>query len=106
MGRITLQETPPCENTLMDAHDPHQYEDFIAAYCDHCPMRQACLNLALDLEDIYKIRHGAWGGTTPQERNKIENTNWKCDPSDRKSRSRCIYGVRDCNCRAERRNQD
>lgn len=32
-----------------------------------CPIRDRCLETALDSEE----RHGVWGGLTPQERNRL-----------------------------------
>jgi WhiB family redox-sensing transcriptional regulator len=34
---------------------------------DPCPIRNTCLEVALDTEE----RHGVWGGLTPQERNRL-----------------------------------
>jgi WhiB family transcriptional regulator, redox-sensing transcriptional regulator len=32
--------------------------------CAACPVRQPCLEFALE----YDLRHGIWGGTTPEDR--------------------------------------
>jgi WhiB family redox-sensing transcriptional regulator len=37
------------------------------AICERCPVRQRCLEWALEANE----RHGVWGGATPLERNKI-----------------------------------
>jgi WhiB family redox-sensing transcriptional regulator len=37
------------------------------AVCERCPVSDACLHDALTL----RIEHGIWGGTTPQEREKL-----------------------------------
>jgi WhiB family redox-sensing transcriptional regulator len=40
------------------------------AVCAWCPVRQQCLELALELEGTTELarRAGVWGGTTPRER--------------------------------------
>lgn len=35
--------------------------------CAHCPVRQACLDYALDAREP----HGTWGGLTPAERTEL-----------------------------------
>lgn len=35
--------------------------------CGTCPVRSACLNHALEHDEIY----GVWGGTTPRERTQL-----------------------------------
>lgn len=42
--------------------------------CDGCPVREACLRMALDAErgaSIYE-RHGVFGGTVPSERLRMQ----------------------------------
>lgn len=48
--------------------------DLAAAYCDHCPLRVACLQAALDLEAGLgkSSRFGVWAGTTPDQRALME----------------------------------
>lgn len=42
------------------------------AFCARCPVRQECLEQALDDDE----RHGVFGGTTPQERRSLQ-TRWQ-----------------------------
>lgn len=42
--------------------------------CDSCPVKDLCLEYALDIEDgSYANRHGMFGGLTPQERHHLPN---------------------------------
>ena len=34
------------------------------ALCEHCPVRGACLQYALEYDDLW----GIWGGTSPEQR--------------------------------------
>jgi hypothetical protein len=43
-----------------------QYDDHVRQLCAVCPMRQECLEAALDDPDV-----GFWGGTTPTQRRQI-----------------------------------
>ncbi len=52
----------PGEKTL----DPHVW-DAPRAVCEACPVRDACLEYALDAGEP----HGMFGGLTPEERHKI-----------------------------------
>jgi WhiB family redox-sensing transcriptional regulator len=41
--------------------------------CAKCPVREECLDYALDHEASTTLRIGIWGGTIPKERGKTEN---------------------------------
>lgn len=47
--------------------------DEAKAVCAMCPVRQPCLQFALDLGGAFEVarRAGIWGGTTPRERAAI-----------------------------------
>lgn len=48
--------------------NPHKAK----AICDSCEVRRQCLELAMRMEgDSSTFRYGVWGGTTPDEREKI-----------------------------------
>ncbi|MWA08822.1 WhiB family transcriptional regulator [Streptomyces sp. BA2] len=44
--------------------------------CDRCPVRDACVQTAAEFEgDVHvHLRHGAWGGLTPQTRVRRSKT--------------------------------
>lgn len=44
--------------------------DAALTVCDECPVREPCLDYALDNPELF----GVWGGTTPYERFKIRHT--------------------------------
>lgn len=53
-----------------DVEEPYDDEDaekFAEAFCSDCPVKQLCLNYALENNEDY----GVWGGKTPQERFKM-----------------------------------
>lgn len=43
----------------------------VAQYCDHCPVRQECLNYAV----ANNIKDGIWGGKTPRQR-RLDRSDW------------------------------
>lgn len=48
-----------------------EYDDEIAiakSVCDKCPIKSACLKMAIELECEY----GVFGGTTPEERRSMK----------------------------------
>ncbi len=49
---------------------PTKIERAAIAWCERCPVRQACLEYALATESS-DMRHGVWGGTTPLQRQRI-----------------------------------
>lgn len=57
------------DGTIWEAFgDTSSFYDKARPICELCPVREECLNYALDS----KQRHGMWGGTTPIERLRIE----------------------------------
>lgn len=62
--------TPECAETDPEVFFPEPGRmDLIRqaiAICDRCPVREACLELALDGGDL-----GIWGGTTDKKRRKL-----------------------------------
>lgn len=70
------------------------------AICGWCPVRDACLHYALDMESAsghgWVGRYGIWGGLTPQERKALARdrpeTCRRCStPIDRKRGSNTLY---------------
>lgn len=53
-----------------------QSYDWAKKVCRQCPVKQACLAAALDLEHEpgNTRRYGVWGGMTPDERNEAYGT--------------------------------
>ncbi len=49
---------------------PTRIERAAIAWCERCPVQQACLEYALAHESR-DMRHGVWGGTTPLQRQRI-----------------------------------
>lgn len=44
--------------------------------CDGCPVKDICLDYAMEMEDnAYASRHGMFGGLTPQERQRLAKRN-------------------------------
>ncbi len=42
------------------------------AICASCPVQAECLTYALTVEGAERLgRHGVWGGTTPEQRDRI-----------------------------------
>lgn len=50
------------EAELFYSDDPADRQYVIHQYCDHCPVRDTCLDAA--------DRYGVWGGTTPHQRSR------------------------------------
>lgn len=78
-------EDASCSGTPTEAFfNLNQYTAVIALYCSSCPVRRQCLIMALKTESIPYVgtntcyRAGVFGGTTPEERNQLESTNWRC----------------------------
>jgi len=46
--------------------------DTALSLCASCPVRQECLEYALEHEASPTLRIGIWGGTIPKERAEIE----------------------------------
>ena len=51
-------------------------------YCDSCPVRQECLDFAMEVENA-TWRAGVWGGMTPTERSRYakERKEASCEPT-------------------------
>lgn len=78
-------EDAPCNGVSTEVFfNWNCYKQVIDTYCSYCPIRRQCLDMALKTESIpYEgtnvcYRAGVFGGTTPEERNQIESTNWRC----------------------------
>ena len=58
----------PCANDpeMWFSHDAEEIAH-AKAICSRCPMRDACLQAALDFGD----KEGVWGGLTPDERGRL-----------------------------------
>ena len=73
-GNATRWETAHCANTIFpDLFFPTSLEEveasepLIKQICDTCPLRQECLQLALDNKDY----NGYYGGVSPEDRRKM-----------------------------------
>ena len=73
-GNATRWETAHCANTIFpDLFFPTSVEEvqtsepLIKQICQDCPMKQECLQLALDAKDF----NGYFGGVSPEERRKM-----------------------------------
>lgn len=62
-----------CAGMDPDVFHPDRGEDArpAKAICAACPVRQRCLDYALDA----RLKHGIWGGTSERERRRIRRTN-------------------------------
>ena len=65
-----------CAQADGDAWFPDKGQSDLAAaakrICGHCPVRAPCLDYALSGADTWGgIATGIWGGTTPQERDRL-----------------------------------
>jgi len=70
-GNATRWETAHCANTIFpnlfypsSAEEIEAAEPVIKEICQDCPMKQECLQLALDNKDF----NGYFGGVSPEER--------------------------------------
>lgn len=70
-GAICAQVDPEIFHSV-DHHDIRQAK----LICAGCPIKETCLQDALDNE-AKSYRFGIWGGTTPEERDKQRRTQWK-----------------------------
>ena len=63
------RELALCAQTGGDMFFPEMGENVPAAkrLCGDCPVRNRCLQAALDNNE----QHGIWGGTTPRERRQL-----------------------------------
>lgn len=63
-----------CRGRGADLFHPLQYNErairAAIAICDECQVRSTCLDYALD----HNIRHGIWGGVTPNQRHHIRRS--------------------------------
>ena len=73
-GNAQRWESAHCADTLFpDLFFPTSVEEveasepMIQAICQDCPMKQECLQVALDNKDF----EGYWGGVSPDERRKM-----------------------------------
>ena len=73
-GNATRWETAHCANTIFpDLFFPTSLEEvqasepLIKQICQDCPMKQECLQMALDAKDF----NGYFGGVSPEERRKM-----------------------------------
>lgn len=62
-----------CENVDVDVFFPDEknvmeQRSVIRDYCNVCPVREDCLEYALENNEIY----GIWGGTTEIERKRLK----------------------------------
>lgn len=48
---------------------PKEYRRYALGFCLVCPVKQECLEYAMDND----IRHGIWGGKAPEDRTKLRN---------------------------------
>ena len=78
-------EDAPCFGVPTEVFfDWNGYTQVIELYCSRCSVLQQCLDAALKAESItYEgtnvcYRAGVFGGTTPEERNQMEGTRWRC----------------------------
>jgi hypothetical protein len=46
---------------------PREYRRVAMGYCLVCPVKQECLNYAMEND----IRHGIWGGKAPEDRTRL-----------------------------------
>lgn len=61
-----------CRGAGVDRWFPTQGANYRPAkrICADCPVKQECLDYALD----HEIRHGVWGGTTEAKRRRLRRT--------------------------------
>lgn len=65
--------------------------------CDTCPVKQQCLDYALDLQTHGDLQ-GIFGGTTTRERRRMLGTKPQ-PPQPRPQRHGTLYGYRKLKCR-------
>lgn len=72
MTKTPCQQLPISTADLLffeNNNEPYLVEQ-AKALCDKCPIRQECLDEALDTKALY----GIWGGKTPSERKRIRRS--------------------------------
>lgn len=61
-------------------YDTTLYRTAIRAFCDHCPIREQCLQDCLEAEEMpidgKKFRSGIFGGLSPSGRNRLMGTQY------------------------------
>lgn len=77
----SIMRQPACEGVEPDIFFPSNDRHPVAnqnaynrarEYCDQCPIRDACLQFALDHEREYRTHiYGMFGGATPNERRRM-----------------------------------
>jgi hypothetical protein len=71
---MTWMKRGACKNAPADQFFPEKssgstdYKIVIAEYCNVCPVKQSCLNFAIDNFEV-----GIWGGTTTRGRAAIRS---------------------------------
>ena len=67
---LKWQDAALCSQTDPEIFYPETTGDALYArrVCVTCPVRQQCLNYAMETEDLY----GIWGGTTRDDRRRIK----------------------------------
>lgn len=78
----------PCRQDGVNPDDWHCYDkartERAVTACGACPIREACLQEALESE----VRDGVWGGSTEQERRAIFASRRAVESARRKTRRR------------------
>ena len=66
-------EHTPCQLADPDIWFTPSSEAAAAAACRQCPAREACLQVAMDVEGTARTssRFGVWGGLTPMQRSAL-----------------------------------
>lgn len=84
-----------CKNTNSDLFSPKVETDkglaeVKEAFCDHCPVRERCLQFAIINDDC-----GYWGGTSTAERRRMKRTRAraKCPISTCQTKMPVVIGL-------------